>query len=339
LEKKLNQLEFQLGFRHLGIEKTCESIHYKKINHYLEGLNPRSSFFNSLLWVMLLEQAMKITIPQKAMAMRMIEMEICRVLDHFYVLLDQLKAVNANYLLAPLLQEIKRIIFWQDLIAGNSHHHLQLCLGGMRTEYSNEQLTATLQLVQILKIKIEQFVLELSKSPLWMGHANVGLIDGSKCLSLGITGPTLRAAGINYDLRKSRPYYFYSELDFEIPLGHCGSAYDRYLIHIEEIRQSLRIVSQILDHFPSGETRTHLEQEDLGNIPSAEHFLSVESPQGELAYYSVWTDKSEIPYRLKIRSPHLPLAIGLKQAFIGKDIDQIPFILASINPVWEELER
>jgi NADH-quinone oxidoreductase subunit D len=237
-----------------------------------------------------------------------------------------------------------------------------LRIGGVARDVTPPFATKVKEYVRKMKSAVQGYHTLLTENPIWTRRTkNIGVISAEKALSFGMTGPSLRASGVPYDVRKTVPYSSYDDFDFQIPVGEMGDAYDRYLVRMEEFTQSLRIIEQAVDNLPAGPVKTDnpwvaspdLEtvRQDVGalmhrfklvhpgpSIPAGECYHAVEGAKGELGFYLVG-DGSARPYRLKMRSPCYYLVGALPEMIQGHMIADVITLIGSIDIVLGEVDR
>ena len=165
---------------------------------------------------------------------------------------------------------------------------------------------------------------------------NVGIISGKDAIDLGLTGPSLRGSGVQWDLRKAKPYCIYSDFDFDIPVGEVGDTYDRYLVRMEEMRQSARIVSQAIEKIPDGPLMAKMSK--IIKPPVGDIYHSIESPKGELGYYIV-SDGSTMAYRARVRPPSFVNLQSLRKMVIGHMVADVVAVIGTLDIVLGEIDR
>jgi len=185
--------------------------------------------------------------------------------------------------------------------------------------------------------KIDEYAALLTTNRIWLERTkNVGVISGADCIALGVTGPVLRASGVKWDLRKAQPYANYSKFDFEIPIGTNGDTYDRYLVRMAEMRQSLRIVEQAVNGIPEGPIMGKVPK--VIKPPVGEIYHSIEAPKGELGYFIV-SDGSTQPYRLRVRPPSFVNLQALDLMVRGALVADVVAVIGTIDIVLGEVDR
>jgi len=336
-------IELDLGYTHRGVEKLCEKNNYNQIIHLVERLNFNSSALNSIGWCKAIEEMLEVNLPDKAKALRMIIGELARVFDHLNNIAQMLFEMNLNDYHCLIISSRELISYLFEKYIGKRIHLSFVFIGGVRQDVDDQWITDCFNILSTLMDRVNSLSKGLCRNSVFRGKMKGGKISKKDALAWGGTGPSLRASGVNYDLRKNDPYYFYQDVNFEIPLGPEGTAFDRLLVRIEEIRQSMKIVMQLLENLPGGKIADDLynsvdmaQRVILKN--KEEHYSASEVANGELGF-SVYSDGKNIPYRVKIKSPSFcnmqifsELAINEKKDFL------LPF-LTSLNIVASEIDR
>ena len=352
LDDRVKRAQVEVGMQHRGVEKIAESKMFAQFFPYAERLNFSSPCIGAIAWAKILEEALAIKLSDRVQAVRMILMELSRVMDHATGLAAMSKDLRA-FGAATAFDRIREHLC--QLFVSYSGSRLMtgsICLGGLNHDLPVGWVSYCLDVMSELEREIDKIDRQLTQNSSWLTFQGEGGITGAMAIEWGFTGPCLRACGMNYDLRKRSPYYFYNDVEFEVPLGINGDAYDRYLVRLHEMRQSLWIVSQVLDYIPSGairpsdprllltENRTQrpkLDRKDL-KIEPGEYYSFVESANGELGFYLVADGKS-CPYRLKIRGPSFFHFQSFTHFVQDLRIDNAAALLASLNAVSGEIDR
>jgi len=241
------------GFAYRGFEDKGKKLDPFAMTLFFERLCQRDSVFAPLLWVETIEKKMAIEVPEKARALRMVWMELARVEGHLQFL-KELSEELGFYVEASTFSELLEQVFHlYNLYSGKSQNFSLFTFGGMRLHAPLGWGTECLEIAKYIHKVLDQTGLNLMRSPSWMESTRGCPLSAGAALDYGFSGPNLRACGVNYDARKVKPSYFYKDVDFEVPLGIDGTTYDRFLVRLEEVKQSLRIINQVLDHLPAGE--------------------------------------------------------------------------------------
>jgi len=185
--------------------------------------------------------------------------------------------------------------------------------------------------------RIDEYETVLSENRIWLSRTvGVGVISGEEAVAIGLSGPSLRGSGVAWDIRKSRPYAAYDEMDFDVPLGENGDTYDRYLVRMEEMRQSRRIVQQAIDNLPDGPVNAKVPK--LIKPPVGDYYHSIEGPKGEIGCYLV-SDGTQQPWRVRVRPPCFINLQALKQMSIGHLVADVVAIIGTLDIVLGEIDR
>jgi NADH-quinone oxidoreductase subunit D len=185
--------------------------------------------------------------------------------------------------------------------------------------------------------KVDEYETLLTQNRIWIGRTRgVGAITAKAAIDIGLTGPALRGSGVNWDIRKAKPYAVYSEFEFDIPTGSTGDTYDRYMVRMEEMRQSARIVAQAVEKIPAGPLMAKLSK--IIKPPVGDIYHSIESPKGELGYYIV-SDGSTMAYRVRVRPPSFVNLQALKQMVAGHMVADVVAVIGTLDIVLGEIDR
>lgn len=352
----------EVGYLHRGFEKIVETKHYNQVIPYTDRLNYCSGLTNNVGYCKAVERMLGLEVPERTQIIRVIIMEIQRIMDHMI-------CVGANIVDIGALTN-----FWYFFNAREKLNDVLEALTGARLTYSyirigglawdlpegfKENVKATLK--DIPKA-ISDVCGLVKKNRIFQDRTRgVGVISKEDALSYGWTGPCLRATGLDLDLRVVRPYYHYDEFDFDVPVGANGDVYDRVFCRVTEMEESLRIIHQALDRIPDGpinvdekmivlppKDKVHTTMEALINHfkvvidgpkpPPARIYDSIEAPNGELGFYII-SDGGSQPYRIKVRPPCFYLMNTLKFLIEGRMVADIVAILGGLNIIAGELDR
>ncbi len=352
----------ELGFLHRCFEKMAETHPYNQVIPYTDRLNYCSAPMNNIGYCKAVERLLAVEIPPKAQAMRVILAELSRVIDHFVCL-------GANAVDLGALTAFFQLFTYRELVYNLFE---KLCgarltvsltrIGGMAQDAPPGWFDEVLEACKQIRKGISDVEGLLSQNKIWIQRTQgVGKISAEDAIAWGYTGPLLRAAGVAQDIRKTKPYYIYGQLDFDIPVGSTGDCYDRYLVRVEEMKQSLKIVEQVCKNVPEGDYTIRdkgivlPEKKDVyGNIEGLmNHFMlvikglrppvgdvydSTEAANGELGFYLV-SDGSGRPYRLRVRPPCFAIYQSFPEQVTGGLLSDVISVLGSMNLIAGELDR
>lgn len=352
----------EIGYLHRGFEKTAEARTYNQIVPLTDRLNYCSSMMNNIAYVKAIESWLGIQITERAQFMRVVLSEFYRVLDHLVCLAAALVDVGGLTNYWYLYNEKEAAYDFISRLTGARLTSSFTRVGGMyRDFYDGWKDDLEAQIVDIEKGVSDALKLVAKNRIIHDRTQNVCVLSAEKALSYGLTGPTLRASGVPYDLRKDSPYYNYESFDFEVPVGTSGDVYDRFIIRFEEIAQSIRIIRQALKMIPEGDvnvkdSRVFLPQKQkvYSNIeglashfklvfegvktPVGEWYDAYEAANGELGFHFV-SDGSGGPYKLKVRPPCFYTMGCFHEMVEGNMIADAVINLSCINIIGGELDR
>lgn len=358
----IEKVDVEIGYLHRCFEKMCESHNYNQIIPYTDRLNYCSAPINNTAWCRTVEKMLNITVPPRAQIMRVILDEFSRIIDHFVCM--STNAVDLGGLTNFWLgfQPRERVYDLFESLCGARLTVSLARVGGMGFDFPEGWVQeARVVIKDILKSRKELDRL-LTKNRIFVQRmVGAGPISAEDAVNWGYTGPALRAAGVGHDLRKAAPYNMYDQFEFDIPIGYRGDSYDRYMIRMEEIIQSVRILEQALDNLPEGPIEVDdpkialpRKQDVYGNIeglmnhfmlvingvqpPAGEIYCATEGANGELGFYVV-SDGSGTPYRVKCRPPCFALFQAFPSMVKGGLIADAVAALGSINIIAGELDR
>ncbi len=357
----IKRSKLEIGYLHRCFEKMCENHLYNQVVPYTDRLNYCSSPMNNIGWCKAIEDMMGIEIPDRAKAMRMVLAELSRVIDHLVCIGAGAVDLGALTSFWFCFEQRERVYELFEKLCGARLTVSLTRIGGQAQELPVGWVTDCLEVVKIIQKNIEEIDRLLTKNPIYVARTKVTPITAANAIAWGYTGPCLRAAGVNYDIRKTNPYYFYKDVDFEIPVGHQGDAYDRYLVRMEEMRQSLKIVNQVLANLPSGAVQSldkrvcippkrevYTNIEGLMNHfmlimkgvrpPVGEFYSATEAANGELGFYVI-SDGGPNPYRVKVRPPCFAIFQSLNEVVNNHMIADAVAQLGSMNIIAGELDR
>lgn len=326
------------GYLHRGSEKLAEERTYIQVITLTDRLDYVSSMSNNLAYVLAVEKLSGISPPERAMYIRVIVAELQRIVSHLVATGFFLNDLGA--LATPLMycfREREKILDLFEMLCGARITLSYMRVGGIFQDAPAEFWPALRDFLRYMPEYIDEYERLITGNEILLSRTkNVGILSGEAAINCSVSGPVLRASGVNWDLRKADPYDVYDRLDFDVPLGTVGDNYDRYLLRIAEMRQSLRIIEQCVEQIPEGPIRTAAPA--LLRPPVGDAYGHVEAPKGELGFYLV-SDGSISPYRCKIRSPSLINLTALRDILIGCKLADMIVIFGSIDINMGEVDR
>jgi NADH dehydrogenase I D subunit len=352
----------EIGYLHRAIEKLGEEKTYHQWMVYTDRLNYCSALNNNIAYAMAVENVMNISITERCMYIRVMCMELARIIDHIICVainaLD-LGAMTVFWLLYHWREEAYTMI---ESMCGMRLTTTYARIGGMSYDLPDNLRQRMWKFCEELPRALDEVEGLLTSNRIWIDRTRgVGVVSKEDALKYSITGPCLRASGVDHDLRRDRPYYIYPELDFDVVVGSNGDVYDRYLVRLEEMRQSVRILKQVNDKMPNGplwvnDKRVQIpEKLDVYNkmevlihhfkifmegidVPKGEAFTCVEGPNGELGFYIVSRGGPKA-WRMRVKSPSFMLFQNFEASVKGGKIPDAVAHLGSVNIIAGELDR
>ncbi|MBO9335628.1 MAG: NADH-quinone oxidoreductase subunit D [Roseiflexus sp.] len=334
------------GYLHRNHEQLAEVSTYIQSMPYTDRLDYFNSMANNHALALAVEKLAGISVPQRAEYIRVLMVELTRILNHASAIGFLLNDMGAWQ--TPLMfgmREREKILDLFEMASGARMMCNYFRFGGVWRDLPPEFIPQLKELMQGLPSFFDELERLLKENEILLSRTiNVGVLPKEVAVSYSVTGPVLRASGIPYDVRRAEPYSVYDELDFDIPIGSVGDVYDRFLIRIEEMRQSYRILQQVVERLPDT-TGGHINPA-MANIgkqkalrpPPGDAYARIESPKGELGFYLV-SDGSERPYRYKVRAPSFINLTPLGDMCRGHKIADVVVILGSIDIVMGEVDR
>ncbi|MFN3974107.1 MAG: NADH-quinone oxidoreductase subunit D [Dehalococcoidia bacterium] len=337
--ERIVRVEPHIGYLHRGSEKLCEGETYLQIPTLFDRLDYLSNFNNEMAFCMAVEKLMGLDVPERAQYVRIILCELNRIASHmmFYAAfgLDAGAMTPSMY----AFRERERIQQVFEAVSGARMMHDYFRVGGLRQAPPDDFKERVQRVLPALEQGINECDTLLSRNEVFLARTRgIGKISAQEAIAWGMTGPCLRACGIPYDIRAVEPYSLYDRFDFDIPVGSQGDCWDRYMVRVEEMRQSLRIIRQALQQMPDEGTVMAAGARRLPRPPKGEVYLRTESPRGELGIYLV-SDGSERPYRVKVRAPSFAnlqaLPVLMRDCYVADCV----VILGSLDIVLGDVDR
>jgi len=326
------------GYLHRGIEKLAEQRTYTGIIPLTDRLDYISSMSNNFAYCLAVEKLAGIKVPERAEYIRVIIAELQRVAALLIAVGAFLNDCGAFF--TPFLymfRERERIVDLFEMVSGQRLTYNYMRVGGVSQDLPDEFMPALRKFMDMMPRFMAEYDRLLVQNEILIARAKgVGILTGEQAINCSVSGPVLRASGVNWDIRKADPYSIYDRFDFAIPTQTTGDCYDRYRQRIEETRQSLHIIRQAMEQIPSGPVRAELPQ--LIRPPAGEAYAHIEAPKGELGFYLV-SDNSIAPYRCHIRPPSLINLTALRDMVRGWKIADLIIIFGSIDITVGEIDR
>jgi NADH-quinone oxidoreductase subunit D len=336
----ITKLKPVFGYLHRNHEKIAEGTSYLGSMPYTDRLDYFNSMTNNWAYALSVETLAGIEVPERAEYMRVITAELSRLQNH--VCLIGFLVQDMGALGTPLMyafRERERILDLFESLSGARMMCNYMRFGGCRCDFPQGWIEQAHQVVEAFPKFLDEFEALLSENEVLMSRSQeVGVLPKDLAIDAGVTGPILRASGVNYDIRKVDGYGIYDRFDFRVPLGDHGDTYDRYMMRILEMRESVKILRQALRDIPEGNF-VHPKAKSRGlRPPAGEAYGRIEAPKGELGFYLI-SDKSPQPYRFRVRPPSLINLTILEDMCLGHTIADSVIILGSVDIVLGEVDR
>lgn len=327
----------QIGYLHRGIEKIAENKTYQQFTPYTDRLDYVASISNNFGYCLAVEKLLALEVPRRAEYLRVIMAELTRISSHLVWLGTHAADIGAVTVLLYCFREREIILDLFEMSAGARLTANYIRIGGVMRDVDDTFCQKLVQFTRQFPEKIKDYEALLTQNRIWLKRTKgVAKISAEEGINLGLSGPSLRGSGVAWDIRKQEPYSIYPEIDFIIPTGENGDVYDRYLVRIEEMRQSTGIIEQALAALPEGEIMGKVPR--VLKPPAGEVYTCVEAPKGELGFYIV-SDGSDKPKRLKIRAPSFVNLESLPTMIEGGLIADVVAAIGSIDIVLGEVDR
>jgi len=360
--EKVGYCDPHIGLLHRGTEKLIESKNFIQSLPYLDRLDYVSMMAQEHAYSLAIEKLLDISLPKRAQFIRVIFCEITRILNHLMSLTTHALDVGA---LTPFLwgfEEREKLMEFYERVSGARLHSAYIRPTGVSKDIPQGLINDLYGFIKQFSSRVDEIEELLTKNRIWKQRLiNIGILSKNSALNYGFSGPLLRSTGISWDLRKNTPYEVYNDLKFNVPIGTAGDCYDRYLLRIEEIRQSILIIEQCLYFIPEGTNKNQLykitppsrniiknSMEGLIHhyklhsegfiIPKNETYVGVEAPKGEFGLYLISNNNNQA-YRCKIRSPGFIHLSGIDYLAKNHLIADIVTIIGTLDVVFGEIDR
>ena len=353
---------YDIGYLHTGFEKSFEKLTYHQDITLTDRMDYLAPLSNNLGFCLAVEKLIGLEIPPRAQWIRVLLTELTRIQSHLVWLGSHAIDLGAMSMFLYCFREREEILHIFEMVSGQRMMTSFFRVGGLALEPPPGWLKRVEKVVQQLPARIEEYETLLTKNPIWLRRTvGIGKISAEDAVALSLSGPSLRASGVKWDIRKSEPYSSYEKFDFEIPTRPDGDVYARYMVRVEEMRQSLRIVRQAMEGLPEGPVRAKAphfvlpEREEMKTSiealiyhfkivtegfcpPVGEVYQTIESPRGELGFYMV-SDGSPRPFRCHVRAPSFANMQTLPKVIVGHMIADVVAVIASLDPILGEVDR
>lgn len=351
-----------IGLLHRGTEKLIEYKTYLQALPYFDRLDYVSPMSQEHAYSLCVEKLLKCEIPIRAQYLRVLFCELTRILNHLLNISSQALDVGAMTPLLWLFTEREKILSFYERASGARFHAAYIRPGGVVADIPDDLVEDIDKFMDEFPKLLDDLDALLTENRIWKQRTvEIGAMSIEQALDWGFSGPLLRASGLAWDLRKSQPYEIYDQLDFDIPVGQNGDCYDRYLVRMAEIRQSISLIKQCIEKLPKGPVKTedrkispppreemkksmealihHFKLYSEGyHVPKGEAYIAVEAPKGEFGVYII-SDGTNRPYRCRIRAPGFAHLQALDFMAKGHMLADVSAIIGSLDIVFGEIDR
>jgi NADH-quinone oxidoreductase subunit D len=351
-----------IGYLHTGMEKECEDQNWRSAITIVTRMDYLAPFFNEHVYSMAVESLLDIDVPPRGRFIRMLMSEMNRISSHLVWFGTQGLDMGAMSAMFYGFRERELMMDFYEMVTGLRMNHGYVVPGGVWEDLPDGWREAVSDLLQVLPKRLQEYEDLLSQNPIWLERTSgVGVITKDQCLAMGATGPIARASGVDWDLRRDLPYEAYEQLSLEVPVDSEGDVYARYRVRMAEMRESLKLIEQIVDRMPSGDYKnmdpklTPPPREELNRsmeavihhfklvtqgytVPPGEAYAAVESPRGELGAYVI-SDGGTAPFRCHVRDPSFVNLQALSPMVIGGLVADLIASIASVDPIMGGVDR
>ena len=351
-----------VGYLHRGMEKLAENKTYHQFIPYTDRLDYLSPLSNNVGYVLAVEKLLGLEVPPRARALRVLICELTRIHSHLVWFGTHAVDLGAITVFFWAWRERELLYDFHESLTGTRMTTSYTRVGGLSRDLPEGWLDGFKEWLRKFPGELQEWERMLTHNKIWVDRTkDIGVLRLEDAIELGVTGPNLRASGKDYDVRKAAPYSGYEQYEFDIPVGTVGDVYDRYLVRIEEMRQSVRILEQVIARLPEGpicvddpkvvlppkkNVLTKMEElihqfilvTESFDAPAGEVYHAIEAPKGELGFY-IKHEEGGSPYRLKIRSPSFINLQALPRICEGGMVSDLVAIIASLDPVMGEVDR
>jgi NADH-quinone oxidoreductase subunit D len=351
-----------IGYLHTGIEKTCEAKFYQQVVPLTDRIDYLCPMTNNLAYCLAVEKLLGLEIPERAQYLRVLFNELTRIQSHLVWLGTHAMDIGALTVFLYCFREREQLLRIFEAVSGQRMMTSYVRVGGLSLEPPRDLYATIRTFLKDFPAKIDEYEGLLQNNPIWMNRLKgVGYLSAADAIALGVTGPPLRASGVDFDVRRDMPYSGYEKFQFNVPVSNIGDVWARYIVRMQEFRESVKICLQALDGLPEGaivadapkiilpnreQMKTQMESlihhfkivtEGFG-VPAGEATSSVEAPHGMMNYYVV-SDGTAKPYRVHMRNPGFATLQALETMCKGRLLADVVAVIGSIDIVLGEIDR
>ncbi len=360
--EKIVKASPDIGYLHRGTEKIAENLLFTQFVPYTDRMDYMCAMTNNLAYVQAVEKLLGLELTERGKYVRVIAAELSRMAGHLVAVGAWGLDLGAMTVLLYAFREREKILDLFEMLCGSRMTLNYLRIGGVRYDITEAFKKKCLDFVLDFPQRVDEYERLITNNRVWLKrNKGVGVITADDAISLGLTGPSLRASGVKWDIRRDEPYLVYDRFDFVTPTGENGDCFDRYMVRVREMRESAGIVEQALKGLPEGPVNVdmpeivpppkkdvykdmealihHFKYVSHGfKVPKGEVYSSIESPKGELGYYII-SDGSEKPFRVKIRAPSFVNLQSLSHLCRDAYLADVIAIVSSLDPVFGEVDK
>ena len=352
-----------IGYLHTGIEKTAEQKKWQQVIPLVERMDYLGAQSNSLAFCLSVERLLGVEVPDRVKNIRILIAELQRIASHLVWLGTHGLEIGAVSVMMYCFREREQLLNINEMLAGFRMFPSYLRVGGLREDLPSGFHDAVKTFLDRFPDKLNEYEDLLTKNQIWLKRTKgVGVLTAQDTMDYGLVGPIARAAGVPYDIRRAFPYHGYETYEFDVPVGTAGDVYDRYLVRMEEMRQSAKIARQALERItprgvydiqdyrivPPPKDKVYSEMEGLiqhfliysqgFTVPAGESYVPVEGPRGEHGF-SIVSDGTNRPHRVKLRAPSFYACQGLPKLIVGGMIADVIAVIGSTDVVMGDVDR
>ena len=352
----------EVGYLHTGIEKTCEAKFYQQVVPLTDRINYLDPLSNNLCYALAVEKLLGLEIPDKAQWLRVLLAELSRLNSHLIWLGTHAMDIGALTVFLYTFREREDILRLFEAVAGQRMMTSYIRIGGLAMEPPLDFLDRVQAFIRTFPEKIDEYANLLSGNPIFKGRLKgVGYLSTSDAIALGVTGPPMRASGVDFDLRRDMPYSSYEKFQFQVPTSTDGDCWARYAVRLVEMSESVKIIQQALDGMPEGAVKADAPKIVLPDrekmktqmealihhfkivtegfeVPAGEVYQGIEAGHGQTGYYVV-SDGTAKPYRVHMRYPSFATLQALETMCKGRMLADVVAVIGSIDIVLGEIDR
>lgn len=352
----------EIGYLHTGIEKTCEAKFYQQVVPLTDRVDYLGPMANNLCYCLAVEKLLQLEIPERAQWIRVLLTELTRINSHLIWLGTHAMDIGALTVFLYTFREREDILRIFEMVSGQRMMTSYFRVGGLSMEPPLDMFDRIKKFIAGFPEKIDEYSNLLTGNPIFINRLKgIGYISGEDAIALAVTGPVMRASGIDFDVRRDMPYSSYEKFQFKVPTSTVGDCWARYLVRLEEMRESVKIIQQALDGMPEGPVKAdapkivlpdrekmktqmealihHFKIVTEGfNVPAGEVYQTIESGHGQMGYYVV-SDGTAKPYRVHMRYPGFASLQALETMCQGRLLADVVAVIGSIDIVLGEIDR